>query len=43
LRLGRRADTSKARAELGFGPTSVEAAIEESWRDFVDRGVAVGR
>ncbi len=43
LRLGRRADTSKAREELGFVPTSVEAAIEESWRDFVDRGVAVGR
>jgi nucleoside-diphosphate-sugar epimerase len=41
LRLGRRADTRRAREELGFIPTSVEAAIEDAWRDFVDRGVAV--
>jgi nucleoside-diphosphate-sugar epimerase len=41
LRLGRRADTRRAREELGFVPTSVEAAIEDAWRDFVDRGVAV--
>jgi hydroxymethylglutaryl-CoA reductase/dihydroflavonol-4-reductase len=41
LRLGRRADTSKARAELGFEPTPVEAAIEDAWQDFVARGVAV--
>ena len=41
LRLGRRADTRKAREELGFVATSVEAAIEDAWRDFVDRGVAV--
>jgi dihydroflavonol-4-reductase len=40
LRLGRRADTTKARHELGFFPTSVDAAIEDAWRDFVDRGVA---
>jgi nucleoside-diphosphate-sugar epimerase len=40
LRLGRRADTSKAREELGFVPTSVDAAIEDAWRDFVARGVA---
>lgn len=39
LRLGRRADTRKAREELGFVPTTVEAAIEDAWRDFVDRGV----
>jgi nucleoside-diphosphate-sugar epimerase len=41
LRLGRRADTHKACDELGFVPSSVEAAIEDAWRDFVDRGVAV--
>ena len=40
LRLGRRADTSKARGELGFVPTSVDAAIEDAWHDFVARGVA---
>jgi len=40
LRLGRRADTRRAREELGFVATSVEAAIEDAWRDFVDRGVA---
>ena len=40
LRLGRRADTRKAREELGFVPTSIEAAIEDAWRDFVARGVA---
>ncbi len=39
LRLGRRADIRKARDELGFVPTPVEAAIEDAWRDFVDRGV----
>ena len=41
LRLGRRADTRRACEELGFVPTSVETAIEDAWRDFVDRGVAV--
>jgi nucleoside-diphosphate-sugar epimerase len=41
LRLGRRADTRKARDELGFVPTSVEAAIEDAWNDFVARGVAI--
>ncbi|MEA2731365.1 MAG: hypothetical protein QOF70_5840 [Acetobacteraceae bacterium] len=41
LRLGRRADTRKARDELGFVPTSVESAIEHAWNDFVARGVAV--
>jgi nucleoside-diphosphate-sugar epimerase len=40
LRLGRRADTHKAREELGFVPTSIETAIEDAWRDFVARGVA---
>ncbi|MEJ0019573.1 MAG: NAD-dependent epimerase/dehydratase family protein [Acetobacteraceae bacterium] len=40
LRLGRRADTSKACTELGFVPTSIEAAIADAWRDFVVRGVA---
>jgi nucleoside-diphosphate-sugar epimerase len=41
LRLGRRADTRKARDELGFVPTSIESAIEDAWNDFVARGVAV--
>jgi nucleoside-diphosphate-sugar epimerase len=41
LRLGRRADTRKAREELGFVATSVEAAIQDAWSDFVARGVAV--
>jgi nucleoside-diphosphate-sugar epimerase len=40
LRLGRRADTRKAREELGFVQTSIETAIEDAWRDFVARGVA---
>ena len=40
LRLGRRADTRKARDELGFVPTSIETAIEDAWQDFVARGVA---
>lgn len=41
LRLGRHADVRKARDELGFVPTLVEAAIADAWQDFVDRGVAV--
>ncbi|MBS0642662.1 MAG: NAD-dependent epimerase/dehydratase family protein [Proteobacteria bacterium] len=40
LRLSRQADISKARRELGFEPTPVEAAIEDAWQDFVTRGMA---
>ena len=39
LRMGRRADTTKARAELGFVPSPVEAALEAAYRDFMDRGL----
>ncbi|MGH7391657.1 MAG: NAD-dependent epimerase/dehydratase family protein [Candidatus Rokuibacteriota bacterium] len=43
LRLQRRADLTKARSELGYEPTSVEAAIEEAHADFVRRGLIPGR
>jgi nucleoside-diphosphate-sugar epimerase len=32
LRMGRRADTSKAQHELGYRPTSVADAIKEAYR-----------
>jgi 3beta-hydroxysteroid-4beta-carboxylate 3-dehydrogenase (decarboxylating) len=38
LRLERRADTSKARRELGFVPTSHEDAVREAYDFFVARG-----
>jgi nucleoside-diphosphate-sugar epimerase len=38
LRLGRRADCSKARAELGYRPTDIESALEEAYRWLVDTG-----
>lgn len=39
LRMGRHADTSKARAELGYRPTSVQRAIQEAFEDFARRGL----
>ncbi len=38
LRLHRRADTSKARDELGFHPTSVKQAVQEAYEWFAGRG-----
>ncbi len=40
LRSQRRADTSKARGELGFAPTRIEDAIQDAYDDFVRRGLA---
>lgn len=39
LRQGRRADTTKARTELGFTPTPVREAIREAYTDFARRGL----
>jgi nucleoside-diphosphate-sugar epimerase len=38
LRLQRRADTSKARSELGFVPTSIDDAVRDASEWFVARG-----
>ena len=43
LRLGRRADTTKARTELGFTPTPLREAIREAYADFVRRGLVPPR
>lgn len=38
LRLQRRADCGKARRELGYQPTSIEAAIQDAYEFFARRG-----
>jgi len=43
LRSERRVDVTKARTELGYRPTSVEAAIRQAHEDFVRRGEAPAR
>jgi len=43
LRSERRVDVTKARTELGYRPTSVEAAIRQAYEDFVRRGEAPAR
>jgi nucleoside-diphosphate-sugar epimerase len=43
LRQNRQADTSKARRELGFVPTSLEEAIAEQYQWFVSEGHIVGQ
>jgi nucleoside-diphosphate-sugar epimerase len=39
LRMERHADTTKAKTELGYAPTSIQAAIEEAYADFARRGL----
>jgi hypothetical protein len=39
LRMQRRADISKARAELGYEPTSIRRAVHEAYADFARRGM----
>jgi nucleoside-diphosphate-sugar epimerase len=43
LRLQRHADTSKARNELGFRPSSLREAIAEAYDDFARRGLVPPR
>ncbi|RMG98471.1 MAG: NAD-dependent epimerase/dehydratase family protein [Deltaproteobacteria bacterium] len=39
LRMGRRADTSKAERELGFRPTSIRKAVEDAYEFFTRQGM----
>ncbi len=39
LRMQRHADISKARAELGYEPTSIRRAVHEAYADFARRGL----
>jgi nucleoside-diphosphate-sugar epimerase len=43
LRMQRRADLTKVRTELGYRPTSVEAAVGAAYEDFLRRGVLARR
>ncbi len=42
LRMQRRADTSKARNELGYQPSSIEDALREAYEHFIERGLLPG-
>jgi hydroxymethylglutaryl-CoA reductase/dihydroflavonol-4-reductase len=39
LRLRRRADTNKARTELGWAPTSMRLACEEAFEFYAEQGM----
>jgi nucleoside-diphosphate-sugar epimerase len=43
LRLERHTDTTKAKAELGFRPSSIRRAIHEAYADFARRGLVPAR
>lgn len=43
LRAARRADTTKARVELGFEPGTIRKAIHEAYADFARRGLVPAR